>query len=254
MNSGTFIRQAGTAPSEFAGDIRLNNAVELLLGTSGGTGVSLSRTGTSALTIGGFGDTFNEALTFQFENSNNIRITSPTGASLNINSSEFAFGPGVTADGTNNWVMAFAPGLRATALAGDYSEVLFTSSSAISVSHAITTFSTWTVNAPSIVLNGGTIVDAANVLIQTNMGQGTNRYGLLITSNPSGGTLNYALRCTAGDARFDGRVDVNNGIALGGGAAPTLGTIGATGPTAAAQAQWVEIDIGGTPHWIPVWV
>ncbi len=52
----------------------------------------------------------------------------------------------------------------------------------------------------------------------------------------------------------NGRLDINNGIALGGGAAPTLGTIGGSGPTAAAQSQWVEIDIGGTPHWIPVWV
>ena len=48
-------------------------------------------------------------------------------------------------------------------------------------------------------------------------------------------------------------LDVNNGIALGGGAAPTLGTIGGSGPTTAAQAQWLQINIGGTPHWIPVW-
>ena len=48
-------------------------------------------------------------------------------------------------------------------------------------------------------------------------------------------------------------LDLNNGVALGGGAAPTLGTIGGSGPTTAAQAQWLEIDIGGTPHWIAVW-
>ena len=48
-------------------------------------------------------------------------------------------------------------------------------------------------------------------------------------------------------------LDVNNGIALGGGAAPTLGTIGGTGPTTAAQAQWLQVNIGGTTHWIPVW-
>ena len=84
---------------------------------------------------------------------------------------------------------------------------------------------------------------------------GTNRYGLLITSNPSGGTLNYAFRQSnaSARARFDGRLDINRGIALGGGAAATLGTIGGSGPTAAAQAQWVEIDINGVAHWIPVW-
>ena len=75
-----------------------------------------------------------------------------------------------------------------------------------------------------------------------------------IISNPSGGGgVNAALWVTAGASRFDGRVDINNGIALGGGATATLGTIGGSGPTAAAQAQWVEIDIGGTAHWIPVW-
>lgn len=57
----------------------------------------------------------------------------------------------------------------------------------------------------------------------------------------------------SGDFRVDTRLDINNGIALGGGASATLGTIGGTGPTAAAQAQWVEIDVGGVAHWIPVW-
>ena len=88
-----------------------------------------------------------------------------------------------------------------------------------------------------------------------NVNQGSvNRFGIRVISNPSGGSgVNAALWITAGLSRFDGRVDINNGIALGGGAAPTLGTIGGAGPTAAAQAQWVEIDIGGVAHWIPAW-
>lgn len=48
------------------------------------------------------------------------------------------------------------------------------------------------------------------------------------------------------------------GTALGGGATPTLGTIGGSGPTAAAQNQWVKItiDVAGTltDYWIPVWI
>ena len=59
---------------------------------------------------------------------------------------------------------------------------------------------------------------------------------------------------TGATLRINNRLDINNPIALGGGAAPTLGTIGGAGPTAAAQAQWVEIDIGGVAHWLPVWV
>jgi len=44
-------------------------------------------------------------------------------------------------------------------------------------------------------------------------------------------------------------------IAMGGGAAPTFGTIGGSGPTAAAQAAWKkEKSSTGTVYYIPVWV
>jgi hypothetical protein len=42
--------------------------------------------------------------------------------------------------------------------------------------------------------------------------------------------------------------------ALGGGAAATLGTIGGTGPTAAGQAEWVQIRVNGNLRWLPVWL
>ena len=118
----------------------------------------------------------------------------------------------------------------------------------------MTNLFSWIVNEPGITIGSGSVVNAGVMLLQGSINVGTNRCGLLITSNPTGGTLNHALRVTLGASRFDGRVDINNGIALGGGAAPTLGTIGGSGPTAAAQAQGVEIDIGGTAHWIPAWI
>lgn len=43
-------------------------------------------------------------------------------------------------------------------------------------------------------------------------------------------------------------------IANGGGAAPTLGTIGGSGPTAAAQAGWMKVVLNGTTGYLPVWV
>lgn len=58
-------------------------------------------------------------------------------------------------------------------------------------------------------------------------------------------------------------VDVVNGflwlgcnqVALGGGAAPVLGTIGGAGPTAAAQASWIKFfDGNNIPFWVPAWV
>ena len=51
-----------------------------------------------------------------------------------------------------------------------------------------------------------------------------------------------------------GLFNFGTGRALGAAASATLGTIGATGPTVAAQAQWLEIEIGGVSHFIAVWV
>ncbi len=43
-------------------------------------------------------------------------------------------------------------------------------------------------------------------------------------------------------------------VALGGGAVPTLGTIGGSGPAAAGQNSWLGFrDATGTKIWIPVW-
>jgi len=43
-------------------------------------------------------------------------------------------------------------------------------------------------------------------------------------------------------------------VALGGGAAPTLGTIGGSGPAAAAQNTWLRmLDSAGVACWVPVW-
>jgi len=43
-------------------------------------------------------------------------------------------------------------------------------------------------------------------------------------------------------------------VALGGGAAPTLGTIGGSGPASAAQNTWLQVrDSAGNPAWLPVW-
>ena len=43
-------------------------------------------------------------------------------------------------------------------------------------------------------------------------------------------------------------------VALGGGAAPTLGTIGGSGPATAAQNTWLRmVDSAGAAFWVPVW-
>lgn len=51
-----------------------------------------------------------------------------------------------------------------------------------------------------------------------------------------------------------GVVDLNYAVvALGGGAAPTVGTIGGSGPAAAAQNSWLKVKIAGVSSYLPVW-
>lgn len=70
--------------------------------------------------------------------------------------------------------------------------------------------------------------------------------GALVIAN-GGGTTRVSV---------DNTGKLNTGLARvanGGGAAPTVGTIGGSGPTAAAQAGWWQMQIAGTDHWVPVW-
>lgn len=42
-------------------------------------------------------------------------------------------------------------------------------------------------------------------------------------------------------------------VANGGGAAPTFGTIGGSGPATAGQNGWLAVQVAGTATWIPIW-
>jgi len=120
-------------------------------------------------------------------------------------------------------------------------------------SASITTASIFAVKAVTLTA-GGTIgtfngIDIANISGPTTI-RGINsamNNGTFINHTGTAGSI------FGGDVVVNGRLDINRGIALGAGAAATLGTIGGSGPTVAAQAQWVEIDINGVAHWIPVW-
>jgi hypothetical protein len=246
----------GTAFSTFAGELFMNNGVALNLGSVAGNRVQLLRSAAGVLRMIGAGGANNEGLDWDFDTAaaNNVEVTSSTGAGLQLNLAALSIGTS-SADPTANWQVLFAPGAKTVTAGGDFSRRLFSASASVTINAALSNFFTDTINDPFGTIGTGSVVNAGNMLIQTAPSIGTNRYGLLITSNPSGGTLNYAFRQSnaSARARFDGRLDINRGIALGGGAAATLGTIGGSGPTAAAQAQWVEIDVGGVAHWIPVW-
>lgn len=62
---------------------------------------------------------------------------------------------------------------------------------------------------------------------------------------------NINLRLTP---KGTGVVDLNYAVvALGGGAAPTVGTIGGAGPAAAAQNSWLKFNVQGTATFVPAW-
>lgn len=244
MNSGTFINHDGTAA------VNLGGALQFSAG-AGAVDVSLSRGAANRLDLAS-GDTLRLiAGTLQLIDAT-AGLSVATAGEMNLVADRIGFN--VAPAGSENYMTISAPARTASAGGTDIVNCLNSSGGAITLTAAYTNGAQWTVNAPTFVDGGGgSLVNAANMIIQTSVAFGTNRYGLLITANPSGGTLNYALRVLNGDARFDARVDIDNPIALGGGATATLGTIGGSGPTVAAQAQWLEIDIGGTAHWIPVW-
>lgn len=86
-------------------------------------------------------------------------------------------------------------------------------------------------------------------------GDGTAPTGLALNTaglyaNDDVGTVKMYAINEAGSAAL---LNYRN-IALGGGVAPTLGTIGGSGPTVAAQNSWLEFNVGGTAYWVPAWI
>ncbi len=73
----------------------------------------------------------------------------------------------------------------------------------------------------------------------------------------SGSTVGAHYDNSVGALIFGADTDLKWGkalVALGGGAAPTLGTIGGSGPASAGQNSWLRVlDSTGAAFWVPVW-
>lgn len=103
--------------------------------------------------------------------------------------------------------------------------------------------------APTITNAGGASTVTCGINIATfAAGAGTTTAaGLRIAAAPTGGSANYSLWVDAGITRLD------SAVALGGGSAATLGTIGGSGPATAAQNEWIEIHTQNGQRWVPAW-
>lgn len=69
------------------------------------------------------------------------------------------------------------------------------------------------------------------------------------------GGVDQIIYHTTGQVEFPSTLGIKlvSNFALGGGAAATLGTIGGSGPTVAAQNEWVKISTGSGVRFIPAW-
>jgi hypothetical protein len=96
----------------------------------------------------------------------------------------------------------------------------------------------------------GTAVAGETVLPNNRAHCSVNAAGSAIVRLIQATTVDQVLLAPGGN-------DIKWGTALvakGGGAAPTLGTIGGSGPATALQNSWMRvIDSGGTAFWVPVW-
>lgn len=255
--SRRFLNHTGTAESDHAGNFNLisdfpngtlrigatGGATDFQMGYVGGTNELYMQIGTPAVSQWRWSSPSTDRVLLRHALAN---------GEFNIQCDRFSLGQQSGAVG--NQVGVFVAGTRTASIGGEWSDFLLTQAGNITVDAAMGLVAGWTINAPSITLGTGSVTTAAALNIGGNPGSATNRVGLRILSNPSGGGgINAALWITAGRSRFDGVVDINNPIALGGGASATLGTIGGSGPTVAAQNEWVQIEVNGNTRWIPAW-
>ena len=122
---------------------------------------------------------------------------------FNFNCNRFSLGAQTGAVGNQIGVFV-APAVTVT-VAGEFSQFLLTQAGNITVNANIDAFG-WTINAPSFTAGTGTLTTAAALNVGGNPGLATtNRVGVRIISNPSGGSgVNAALWLTAGLAQLDG--------------------------------------------------
>jgi hypothetical protein len=115
----------------------------------------------------------------------------------------------------------------------------------------------------SVVLARSGATQAASVTLMTVTSDGaggSTSNGVTVTAATTGSAPSIAASGTDTNINLTvagkGTGVVNYGyagVALGGGAAPTVGTIGGSGPASAAQVAWLKIQVNGTASYVPYW-
>lgn len=117
-----------------------------------------------------------------------------------------------------------------------------------------------TVTGGDLTLRGGNASTATatnkiggNLNLQGGTGDATNPGKVRLRTSTGTAYLQVDEVNTRVDITSSCWLNIVKRQALGGGAAPTLGTIGGSGPTTAAQNEWAEIKVNGNTRWVPVW-
>lgn len=199
--SKTFINHLGTSPSNFGGAIRMNSGIPLVLGTFPTNRVELTRSAAGTMRMRGAGGTNNEGLEWDFDTAtaNNVEVNSSTGAGLQFNLDAISFGTTAADPTSANWFTIFtAPSLRTPSVGGEYSDVLWTAGGTLDIDGlTMSNVQGFKINAPAVILNGGTIDDLSNLFVDAMSSFGATRF--------------QALR-VRGRTRLDGLVTYNHAV------------------------------------------
>lgn len=175
-----------------------------------------------------------------------LKLALGTGNVQTLNSAFTSFtSASATRDQANGEVMAFGatPPTQASGAAVALNAYKF---DAVTATFTGTTSITTATGVNFVALNAPTYTDASALTIADSA-------TLYISGAPVAGgsvtlTRKYSIWVDSGLVRLDGSI-----TGAGGGAAATLGTIGGSGPTTAAQARWLPVSIDGTASWLAVW-
>lgn len=217
-----FLLQTGDAQSQLQGQLRF--PVDLTGVTYGASGDYSVGWGAAGFYFQQFTATGNQ-LRWSNPSSDRYLFDTSSGntlAELNFNCNRFSMGAQTGAVG--NQIGAFVAPTRSTSVSGEWSDFILTQAGNLTPNADLTLVAGWTINAPNMDAGTGTVTTATALRIGGNVDQGTNRYGLSVISNPTGGTLNYC-------ARFEGAA----GVRVDGIFEHTGSTLGFYGTAPAAQ-------------------
>lgn len=201
-----FLLNSGTAQSDFGGSSLFNcgfvqilsDTATLSLGAAGGD-VQVGWNGAALEFDPLIGDDMR--ISFAVNIHTIVSASVSEDSAINFDYPKGAFGE---AGAPGNSKYRFVANAETVTIGGGFAQFLLTQAANDTIDAALSQYFGWTINNPTPVIGTGSITDGGALLVGGNINVGTNRYGVLIISNPSGGTLNYALRVQNGDVRFDG--------------------------------------------------